>query len=509
MSGANGGWSDEQIAAAMAFEEEELAAESFGPASSSSPFALPFALPCLESQQPSLPLFLQQGLLPGLASQHPALPSLLQLGLLPGLAGQQLALPSMLQQATVPPSSALRLAASAQWLPWFCTCGFRNLATHEVCGGGGPMGCKTPWSSQPGNGLASTQPRVEWMCDCGWRNRAVNEICGGGRDKMGCKAPRPPPGEEVSGDIPIDPSVQELCNYYKIDDNLGRQLTQLLYKRADTSEDDIRRLWNDMENFNNPSALLCMKMKEMRYGTFVGMKLPADDLMGLVKKYKLDEMSSRKLEDLLILRNTRTDDLVQLEKHLELSNAPSKCVMTMLKKLRAGEKLKDPTWEAAPGSYKFRVVQSKTTSKEGEKGGSDRRSRSRQREGRDRDRGDREDRDGNGRRDSDRGRERECERDGQRDANRDDRGRRDSCARRSTSRPDDRRDHDTGSRKDRNPDTVRDRDRGDRDRGDRDDRVSDGWRDSNRADRGDRESDGASQNKDRGNKDGRDRGGGW
>eukprot|EP00931_Biecheleriopsis_adriatica_P054209 TRINITY_DN3187_c0_g1_i1.p1 TRINITY_DN3187_c0_g1~~TRINITY_DN3187_c0_g1_i1.p1 ORF type:complete len:293 (+),score=44.72 TRINITY_DN3187_c0_g1_i1:55-933(+) len=61
---------------------------------------------------------------------------------------------------------------------WNCAaCGFKNKATNEVCGGTGPMGCKSPKPS-------------EWLCACGFKNRPSNDVCGG-QGPMGCKSPRP------------------------------------------------------------------------------------------------------------------------------------------------------------------------------------------------------------------------------------------------------------------------------------------------------------------------------
>merc|ERR1712146_872002 len=166
---------------------------------------------------------------------------------------------------------------------------------------------------------------------------------------MGCKAPRPPPGAITAESLAIHPEVQELIHHYQINEDLGRQLSHMIYKRPDTVEDDIRRLWNDLEKHQNPSACLCIKLKDMRQGIFVGMKAPQQDLKKLEKKFKLDYEAVSKLEDNLREVETLRPELIkQLDKHLELSNKPSKYVMMLLKKIRSGEPLEDPTCDPAP-----------------------------------------------------------------------------------------------------------------------------------------------------------------
>lgn len=69
---------------------------------------------------------------------------------------------------------------------WKCACGFTNRDTNDICGGKGPMGCKTPKES-----ASLGTPGQQWRCACGWKNRPQNHICGGATGSMGCKAPRP------------------------------------------------------------------------------------------------------------------------------------------------------------------------------------------------------------------------------------------------------------------------------------------------------------------------------
>jgi len=84
------------------------------------------------------------------------------------------------------------MADGGQWL--CAACGFKNRAQNDVCGGAGPMGCKSPRDDAGGDGGDFVEEAAsdggEWVCPCGFTNRAVNTVCGGVNGKLGCKAPR-------------------------------------------------------------------------------------------------------------------------------------------------------------------------------------------------------------------------------------------------------------------------------------------------------------------------------
>merc|ERR1719242_1307068 len=60
---------------------------------------------------------------------------------------------------------------------WVCSCGFKNKAQNDQCGGRGPLGCN------------ANRPEP-WGCICGFRNRGDNEKCGG-NGPMGCDRSKP------------------------------------------------------------------------------------------------------------------------------------------------------------------------------------------------------------------------------------------------------------------------------------------------------------------------------
>lgn len=229
-------------------------------------------------------------------------------------------------------------------------------------------------------------------------------------------APRPAASAEPEPSPPsnmIDPDVQELCDYFHIEERHARRLSEIMKKRQDTFVEDLERLYDVLDRANSPAGLLVVKMREMEEGTFVGKVKPDKELLALSKKFKLDDQAESKLADILARYDgaKRREYLADLEKHMEVSNRPSAMAMLLLRKLGEGQPLGKPG-PPAPGSMLDKAL------KEQRGGGS--------RDDRDR-RGDDRSRDDRGR--DDRGRENRA-RD---ERSRDDRGRGDRD-RRSRSR---------------------------------------------------------------------------
>ncbi|CAE7743645.1 unnamed protein product, partial [Symbiodinium pilosum] len=157
--------------------------------------------------------------------------------------------------------------------------------------------------------------------------------------------------EEVDNNL-IDPDVQELCDYFHIEERHARRLSDIMKNRQETFVEDMERLYDVLERANSPAGLLVVKMREMEEGTFVG-KVKADkDLAAVSKKYKLDEQAESKLADILARYDDarRKEYLIEIERHLEVSNRPSAMAMMLLRKLGEGQPLGKPG-QAAPGSY--------------------------------------------------------------------------------------------------------------------------------------------------------------
>lgn len=274
--------------------------------------------------------------------------------------------------------------------------------------------------------------------------------------------------------IPNEPDarVKDLCFKHNIETHLMAQLDLLLAdrdKRQGTMDDDIRRLYHDLDRCANPNGRLVIKIKQIRDGTFVGLWAEPDpEIAHFQKKFKLDAEAVRRFSEAISLHSPdkRQDMYVELENHLTASANPSALMMTFLKKIALGESLGEVKGSGKGGK-------SKDNGRKGDDRGRDDR---RDRDDRRRDDGDdrrqryrsRSGGGGGGRgRDSGGGRGRDDDRGGK--GGRDDYGGRDDRDRRSDNKRDDYGGRDDrgsarGSGSDRNYDRE-ERDRGGSDRG--------------------------------------------
>merc|ERR1712194_67512 len=95
-------------------------------------------------------------------------------------------------------------------------------------------------------------------------------------------------------------------------------------------------------------------MREIKAGTWVGRYKPDPDAEELVKKYKLDGIASAELARALQQKppgKTNKQTCEHLDRWLQVSNQPSARVMQLLKKLRDGIPLGEPSKNPAPGSW--------------------------------------------------------------------------------------------------------------------------------------------------------------
>lgn len=255
-----------------------------------------------------------------------------------------------------------------------------------------------------------------------------------------------------------DERVKKLCAKYNIEEHVESQLDKLMMDRQDTFDEDIRRLYNDLERCRNTNGMLITKIKQMREGTFVGQwAKPDPEITHFSKKFKLDTEAVRRLSE-AISRHTpemRQKIYIELELHLDESSNPSALVMMFLRKIANGESL-GPVEPRAGGKGKKGKGESKDgddRDRDGERGRGDDR-RNDRREDRDDRRDDRRDRDQRGGRGEDARHQRHRSRSRDRGEIR---GRNDAD-RRDRDYGQSRDDRDTNRRSDRNND--RDRDRG-------------------------------------------------
>jgi len=87
----------------------------------------------------------------------------------------------------------LKEPPKTQEVPWLCSCGFKNKAQNDLCGGRGPLGCDAP------------RPE-DWTCLCGFRNRGDNEKCGG-NGPMGCNRQKKFQQDQQLSQIIFTPTV--------------------------------------------------------------------------------------------------------------------------------------------------------------------------------------------------------------------------------------------------------------------------------------------------------------
>merc|ERR1719436_62632 len=166
------------------------------------------------------------------------------------------------------------------------------------------------------------------------------------------RAPQGAGAREQAATPLIDPDVQELCDHFHIEERHARRLSDIMKNRQETFVEDLERLYDVLERANSPAGLLVVKMREMEEGTFVGKAKADKELAAISKKYKLDDQAESKLADILARYDDarRKEYLVEVERHLEVSNRPSAMAMMLLRKLGEGQPLGKPG-QPAPGSY--------------------------------------------------------------------------------------------------------------------------------------------------------------
>lgn len=142
-----------------------------------------------------------------------------------------------------------------------------------------------------------------------------------------------PPKEEPAFEG-IDPDVQELGDYYNIEDRWIKRLNETMKKRKDTKEQDLAKLYEVLERARSPTGLLTVKIGEMESGQFVGKIKPDKDVERLARKFKLDEHVKSRLTELAVrLKDAKDMHLDRLEQHLSYSKHPNAMATLLAGKL--------------------------------------------------------------------------------------------------------------------------------------------------------------------------------
>merc|ERR1719265_2433457 len=116
-------------------------------------------------------------------------------------------------------------------------------------------------------------------------------------------APRPPaPPAKEPVDDRMDPDVQELGDYFNIEDRWVKRLNETMKKRKATKEADLAKLYEVLENARSPTGLLTVKIGEMECGQFVGKIKPDGHVERLSRKFKFDDHVKSRLVELRVRR---------------------------------------------------------------------------------------------------------------------------------------------------------------------------------------------------------------
>eukprot|EP00933_Yihiella_yeosuensis_P032039 TRINITY_DN25623_c1_g1_i1.p1 TRINITY_DN25623_c1_g1~~TRINITY_DN25623_c1_g1_i1.p1 ORF type:complete len:385 (-),score=117.60 TRINITY_DN25623_c1_g1_i1:59-1213(-) len=171
--------------------------------------------------------------------------------------------------------------------------------------------------------------------------------CGGGsQEKPKAKLPDP-------ADNTIDPDIQELCDYFNIEDRWVKRLNETMKKRQDTKQEDIEKLYETLERARSPTGLLTVKIGEMECGRFIGKIKPDKDVERIARKFKLDDPVASRLTELLHRRKVANEaerghkDLETIEQHLKYCKRPSAMATLLAGKLLEGEVDELPTLNEA------------------------------------------------------------------------------------------------------------------------------------------------------------------
>jgi len=152
-----------------------------------------------------------------------------------------------------------------------------------------------------------------------------------------------PKKEEPEEDAAILPEVQELCDYFNIEERWIKRLNETMRKRRDTLTEDIEKLYETLETARSPTGLLTVKIGEMESGRFIGKVKPDKDVERIARKFKLDDHVASRLTELTFRRKKDGEaergakDLTIIEQHLRHCKRPNALATLLAGKLLEGE----------------------------------------------------------------------------------------------------------------------------------------------------------------------------
>eukprot|EP00930_Biecheleria_cincta_P084239 TRINITY_DN73731_c0_g1_i1.p1 TRINITY_DN73731_c0_g1~~TRINITY_DN73731_c0_g1_i1.p1 ORF type:complete len:349 (+),score=76.01 TRINITY_DN73731_c0_g1_i1:91-1137(+) len=168
-----------------------------------------------------------------------------------------------------------------------------------------------------------------------------------------------PAGSNIEEANPIHPEVLQLCNDFRVEERLMKKLNRILERRPETFADDIRTL---RERLSMPRAEIGVLMMQLERSSFVNNSSVGGDIQGIVEKYQLDHRAKERLvESMYNRKETRTQDLANIEERLADAANPSSLLMKLLQTLDTTGRL-----PIKPGSTAKMTIQKERSMKEAE-----------------------------------------------------------------------------------------------------------------------------------------------
>mmetsp|Transcript_23083 Transcript_23083/g.64529 ORF Transcript_23083/g.64529 Transcript_23083/m.64529 type:complete len:407 (+) Transcript_23083:196-1416(+) len=157
------------------------------------------------------------------------------------------------------------------------------------------------------------------------------------------------PAKPLVAEEKADPQVVALCRDFNVEDRLMRKLNNVLMRRPETIREDIVSL---REKLGAPRAEIGVLITQLEKGIFVSKSSMHPDLVALVDKYQLDNRASERLvESMARRKETRKQDLKDLDIRLASADRPSGLLMKLLQGLDQDGKLPPaPRSLGLPGS---------------------------------------------------------------------------------------------------------------------------------------------------------------
>jgi len=156
---------------------------------------------------------------------------------------------------------------------------------------------------------------------------------------------------------PIHPEVLQLCNDFRVEERLMKKLNRILERRPETFADDIRTL---RERLSMPRAEIGVLMMQLERSSFVNNSSVGGDITTIVDRYGLDHRAKERLvESMYSRKETRAQDLAQIEERLADAANPSSLLMKLLQTLDTSGRL-----PIKPGSKAEMTIQKERSLKD-------------------------------------------------------------------------------------------------------------------------------------------------